>query len=146
MNWQVVGALLKAYFEQALRMSELEARVAELERRLRAGEPYNRATIIPAPMPANRFAFGLDPDAGNFAPLGVTLYRRGERPEIVLFPEARNRIFVVGVDEGDPGGGRASVVMVAREANPDAEAPTKLRVVSTLKESPDRATSEPEEA
>lgn len=81
----------------------------------------------------------------DFAPLGVTLYTPGEPPKTLLFEHAKKRIFVVGVDEGAEGGDRSAVVMLRREANPDAGAPTVLRVVS-VKESPDNAATESEEA
>jgi hypothetical protein len=135
MLWETFDAIFKTLHSQGRRVAELEERVAELERRLREPKPspYLAAQLIPRPTPPNRFAFGLDPDAAapppTFAPLGFTLYDAEGNGTPILFPGSKRRLIVLSLDEGEPGGDRASVVLVKREVNPEAGAPTRVRVI-----------------
>jgi hypothetical protein len=135
--WETFDGLFKTLRMQAARVAELEARVEELERRLRERaaappSPFLVRALKAAPPPAP-FSFGLDPDAAapppTFAPLGFTLYDAEGNGTPILFPGAESRLVVLGVDEGEPGGDRGRVVLLKREENPEAGAPTRVRVV-----------------
>jgi hypothetical protein len=62
-------------------------------------------------------------------PRRFTLYDAEGNGTPILFPGAESRLVVLGVDEGEPGGDRGRVVLLKREENPEAGAPTRVRVV-----------------
>lgn len=106
--WETFDGLSRLIYKQGRKVAELEEKVADLERRLTEREA-GRKTFDGAHWQ------GEPPPA----PLGFTLYENGKAVRVVMNP-ALPKNTVVAVHLSD-----------RPEVNPDAEAPTTLRVRKT---------------
>lgn len=119
--WAIVFAFASALESQGRRVEELERRVNELERLLQPPPVWTPDFLHVANAsfrPEEIFRVAAPP-----APLGFTIYERGQPPRVHIFESERGRIFsaTIGVDKGSEGGDRTAVVFVRREASPEGD-------------------------